>query len=264
MTEKRGLQKATIAQNNLPPVSIFSDGSIGHYVRYRITSKDRNRFSHWSPIYTVKIPPFTLSSTYVAVTYTASSKTVSAVWGDEHNRPRYDVFVRWGNRISSVASSSYTRTITTLTAHNFVQGDKIRVYIPTSYVNYGYFNGTHTITSVTSNTITFSVQDIVTDNPETPGSPTDLLIDNPVNISTTSLGSNYGNVAFNNYYYHGTPSVHNYSFLKTGTAVIDGVTRTLDNYDIVHVDVQVESIEKVYNTDLLIYDSPDNTGYVLA
>jgi hypothetical protein len=209
-----GLQKAKVARQDLPALSVFSDGSIGHYVRYRIISEDRNRYSHWSPVYLVGVEPFTLLGE-VKVSYTTD--TITAVWGDALDRPRYDVFVRWGNGVDRVSSTGTTRTVRTHTDHGFSQGDRITISGTT--VNY---NGTWTITSTTHNTITFTGSNPQTEN--------NTVVD--------------GEAIQSAYYYHGTPTVHTYSFLR------------LPGFDRLHVDVQVESINKVYNTDLLVYDSP--------
>lgn len=50
----QGPQKAVLAEDQLPPVTVFDDGSIGYTVRYRFVSEDRNRFSSYSPNYFVK------------------------------------------------------------------------------------------------------------------------------------------------------------------------------------------------------------------
>jgi hypothetical protein len=193
-------------------------------------------------VYLVKIPAFTLLGT-VAVTYTAS--TVTAVWGDELNRPKYDVFIRWGNAIDRVSSAGTTRTVRTgTTAHGFQVGDVVRIVNTTA--NY---NGVHTITAVgyTSSPSTLNTFSFTASTPQTE------------NNATVS-----GNASFDTYYYHGTPSVHNYSFMRTGTATVEGKTRDLSKFNLVHVDIQVESIDKIYSTDLLIYDSPDLVGYPLT
>ena len=49
-----GLQKAIIAEPNLPPFTVFEDNTFGYRIRYRIVSSDRNRFSPYSSIYTVR------------------------------------------------------------------------------------------------------------------------------------------------------------------------------------------------------------------
>ncbi len=49
-----GLQKAIVEENSLPPFTVFKDGTFGYRIRYRIVSKDKNRFSPYSSIYSVK------------------------------------------------------------------------------------------------------------------------------------------------------------------------------------------------------------------
>ena len=211
-----GLQKARVARQDLPPLSVFPDGSIGHYVRYRIISEDRNRYSHWSPTYAIKIPNFSVIGD-VQVSFTDT--TVTAVWGDALDRPSYDVFVRWGNSIKKVGSTGTTRTIETHITPGFAVGDM--VYISGVDVNY---NGTHEITEV--DTVAKTVKFVVVGDPQTQ--------------SMTTVTADMINA---NYYYHGTPSVHTYSFLR------------LPNFDRLHVDIQVESIDKQYALSLLVYDS---------
>ena len=87
----RGQQKVRIPKSDLPEVSKLSDGSYGYVVRYRIISEDQNRFSHWSPIRELSMPPVIPVSGEVAV----SGNIVQVVWGDEEDRPNYDVFVKF-------------------------------------------------------------------------------------------------------------------------------------------------------------------------
>jgi hypothetical protein len=47
-------KKALVPEQELPPFTVFKDGTFGYRVRYRIVSEDGNRFSHYSPIFTVK------------------------------------------------------------------------------------------------------------------------------------------------------------------------------------------------------------------
>jgi hypothetical protein len=62
---------------------------VGYVFRYRVVSEDKNRTSQWSPINLVLDD----SITAVAGAVQVSASVVSAVWGDELNRPKYDVFV---------------------------------------------------------------------------------------------------------------------------------------------------------------------------
>lgn len=139
------IQKVTILKENLPPL-LYDSGEYG--IRYRVVSEDRNRASSWSPIYKIQSGAISEVDGSVSV----SGNTVSAVWGDELNRPKYQIFVSW-------------------------------------------------------------------DDPETPGD-------------------------YSNFFYHGTSSVHNYSFLVTGITT-----------EAVRVVVQVELSETRINPNFIIYDS---------
>lgn len=54
----RGPQKAILGESDLPPLTVFKDGTFGYRLRYRIVSADANRFSHYSPIYTARASYF--------------------------------------------------------------------------------------------------------------------------------------------------------------------------------------------------------------
>jgi hypothetical protein len=76
-----------IPRNQLPPVE--SDNV--YSVRFRVISEDKNRVSHWSPIFIVdSVEPVAVSG---ALSVTAT--IITAVWGDEEGRPSYDVFVNF-------------------------------------------------------------------------------------------------------------------------------------------------------------------------
>lgn len=87
----RGQQKVRTSRTDLPEVSKLSDGTYGYIVRYRIISEDQNRFSHWSPIRELTMPPVIPVDGDVVV----SGSIIQAVWGDEEDRPNYDVFVKF-------------------------------------------------------------------------------------------------------------------------------------------------------------------------
>jgi hypothetical protein len=76
-----------IPKNQLPPVE--SDNI--YSIRFRVISEDKNRVSHWSPIYIVdSVTPVTVSGNVVV-----NGPIITAVWGDEEGRPQYDVFVKF-------------------------------------------------------------------------------------------------------------------------------------------------------------------------
>ena len=81
-----GIKKVIIKKASLPALD---HDKVGYIFRYRIVSEDKNRTSQWSPINIV----LDNSITSVAGAVLGIGSIVSAVWGDELNRPKYDVFV---------------------------------------------------------------------------------------------------------------------------------------------------------------------------
>ena len=106
------IKKAIILKSSLPAVN--SDTS-GYAVRYRIISEDKNRTSHWSPIFVTSAIPIQSVNGALSITETI----ITAVWGDELNRPAYDVFVKFDSGsfayhgTSAVHSYSFLNTGTT-------------------------------------------------------------------------------------------------------------------------------------------------------
>jgi len=98
------VKKAIIPKSSLPPVD--SD-TTGYVVRYRIVSEDKNRTSHWSPTFVTNAVPIETVSGALSIT----STIITAVWGDELNRPAYDVFVKFDS-----GSFAYHGTTST---HNY-------------------------------------------------------------------------------------------------------------------------------------------------
>jgi hypothetical protein len=93
------LKKAIILQNNLPPVNTQTEG---YSVRYRIVSEDRNRSSHWSPIYTVRPEYELVTPGFLVVEKNASH--ILVIWNPVtlkksntvvKKATEYDVWVRW-------------------------------------------------------------------------------------------------------------------------------------------------------------------------
>jgi hypothetical protein len=82
-----GIKKLIIPKNQLPPVGDNNE----YLLRYRIISDDKNRSSHYSPIFSV--PALEIEEVEGNVFVNGTSST--AIWGDENNRPRYDIFVKF-------------------------------------------------------------------------------------------------------------------------------------------------------------------------
>jgi uncharacterized protein (DUF2141 family) len=106
------IKKTRILKSSLPPVDHDTEK---YNIRYRIISEDKNRTSHWSPIYNS-------DGVDLVVTSGAVSKTgnvITAVWGDQNDFPEYDVFVKFDSGDffyhgkSKVHSYSFLKTGTT-------------------------------------------------------------------------------------------------------------------------------------------------------
>jgi|688.fasta_scaffold256662_4 hypothetical protein len=85
------------------------DGETNSYlIRYRIVSEDKNRSSHWSPIFYLEYPPFSISRGKTE----ELGDVVALSWEDATNRPQYDIFVKYD------FDTDY-RFLTTTTNKNF-------------------------------------------------------------------------------------------------------------------------------------------------
>jgi hypothetical protein len=113
------IKKTRVLKSSLPPV----DHDTGKYnIRYRIISEDRNRTSHWSPIYNSDGAAIIGTTGALSIT----EEIITAVWGDENLHPEYDVFVSFDgdpffwHGTSSVHSYSFLNEGTT-TVHVKIQ-----------------------------------------------------------------------------------------------------------------------------------------------
>ena len=106
------IKKTRILKSSLPPVDF---DTLKYNTRYRVISEDKNRTSHWSPIYNSN------GTSVVGTTgaLSISEEIITAVWGDENLHPEYDVFVSFdGNSFfwhgtSAVHSYSFLNEGTT-------------------------------------------------------------------------------------------------------------------------------------------------------
>jgi len=81
-----GIKKAIIKKALLPAID---SENIGYIFRYRVLSEDKNRTSQWSPINIVADDSITIVNGALQISQTITT----VVWGDELNRPKYDIFV---------------------------------------------------------------------------------------------------------------------------------------------------------------------------
>lgn len=80
------IKKLRIPKSSLPPVDHDTER---YNLRYRVISEDRNRTSHWSPIFNSDGSNVIGTSGALSIT----EEIITAVWGDENLHPAYDIFV---------------------------------------------------------------------------------------------------------------------------------------------------------------------------
>jgi hypothetical protein len=80
-----GIKKVTVKKSSLPPVNELNQ----HYIRFRVVSDDKNRVSHWSPLYKLKAKD--IQESFGSVTI--SDNIAFVVWEDFGQNPEYDVFL---------------------------------------------------------------------------------------------------------------------------------------------------------------------------
>ena len=165
------IKKAVIPRSSLRVI----DGETNSYlVRYRIISEDRNRFSHWSPIFFISHPLFNVSRGQTEVV----ADKVSLSWEDPTSRPQYDVFVKYDYDddyrfldisssqsfnifkqdnvfgVRTVSFSSDEAVITSSSNHNLVSQDIVTISGLSGDV--GFLNGSHQVTVLDERTFSFS------------------------------------------------------------------------------------------------------------
>lgn len=93
-----GIKKTTVLNSDLPAINPFTEG---YDVRYRVISEDKNRTSHWSPIYKV-VPDFTYSGGNII--FNKSGSIVQIAWDSVdilknstfiRKSTEYDIWVKW-------------------------------------------------------------------------------------------------------------------------------------------------------------------------
>ena len=134
------IKQFRVPPSEMPPINSITQG---YSVRYRIISEDRNRNSHWSPVYLIE-PNYTFIPGQIG--YSANSNVVNIDWDA----------VTILKDISSTTSinnkelSSDLATLTTDGAHYMSVGDWVTVTGVDSI-----FNGIYQISAVTSNTFSY-------------------------------------------------------------------------------------------------------------
>ncbi|MGA1047089.1 MAG: hypothetical protein ACO3UU_03710 [Minisyncoccia bacterium] len=134
------IKKARVPFESLPPINSTTEG---YSVRYRIVSDDKNRFSHWSPIYLI-VPNYT----YVTGNYHFNTANQVGSFAWDAVTVLKDIETVAG--ITNKQLSSDIATITTEDAHYMTVGDWVTIEGVDST-----FNGTYKIESTTTNTFSY-------------------------------------------------------------------------------------------------------------
>jgi hypothetical protein len=85
------VKKVIIEKKDFPPLSPNGE----YLLRYRIISEDKNRTSHWSPIYKLDATPF-IQNVSGDLQISNDSLAISLVWGESQLNAGYDIFVSSG------------------------------------------------------------------------------------------------------------------------------------------------------------------------
>lgn len=146
----------TISNDELPYVQVDDDG-LYYAIRYRVVSEDRNRFSHWSPIYRVDMPP----TSDAGLPYTTTErihideigntpKTLIVLWSNPNTyssnleeifgkNETFDIYIRWSTQNTPTEEEwedwQYASTVSSNTLSLVVPSGKnafgIEVQLPT-------------------------------------------------------------------------------------------------------------------------------------
>lgn len=140
MMADANIKKLKIPTASLPPIGSDTEG---YTIRYRFVSDDKNRVSHWSPIYLVK-PEYT----YVPgqKQYSSGGQVASLIWDSVTILKN----VKSVTKITNKSLASDLATLTTDGAHYMLVGDWVTVEGVDAT-----FNGTYKISAVTTDTFSY-------------------------------------------------------------------------------------------------------------
>lgn len=130
------VKKVIIEKQDFPPLS--PDGE--YVLRYRLISEDKNRNSHWSPVYKLDVSNFIDP---VSGNLLVNQNLITIAWGETTLKPSYDIFVKFNFDIEHKSLTDNVASIVTKELSNIAVGDTIIV----SGID-STFNGTHTVLEI--------------------------------------------------------------------------------------------------------------------
>ena len=88
-----GIKKVIIPKSKLP--GFFGDNK-QYILRYRFISEDKNRTSHWSPVYKI-IAEDTPTEILNSIIIDTDNKVINLAWEPQTNIEDYYIYVNWNN-----------------------------------------------------------------------------------------------------------------------------------------------------------------------
>ena len=146
MAADQGIKRVVVPRSELPAVNIVDDpGNVStkkmiYFFRYRISSEDKNRFSHWSPAYRVVLPAMD-GSGITKKTTNSSPGIRTTVWTLPtrlSNLTQFDIYYRYDQEVNPDNTEKWTfgGTISATTFSNVIPDSvgfyEIAVQIPTN------------------------------------------------------------------------------------------------------------------------------------
>ena len=92
-TPDQGIKKIIIPKSKLPG---FFGENRQYILRYRFISEDKNRTSHWSPVYKIlaeDTPNEILNSMIIDI----ENKVINLAWEPQNNIGEYFIYIKWNN-----------------------------------------------------------------------------------------------------------------------------------------------------------------------
>jgi hypothetical protein len=89
----QGVKKIIIPKSKLP--GFFGENK-QYVLRYRFISEDKNRTSHWSPLYKI-IAEDTPNEILNSMIIDTTNKIINITWEPQENIEEYFIYVKWNN-----------------------------------------------------------------------------------------------------------------------------------------------------------------------
>jgi hypothetical protein len=92
-TPDAGIKKIIIPKSKLP--GFFGENK-KYVLRYRFISEDKNRISHWSPVYKI-IAEDTPEEILNSIIIDTTNKVINLAWEPQSSVEEYFLYVKWNN-----------------------------------------------------------------------------------------------------------------------------------------------------------------------